>query len=201
MKASILSLTLGMFLGASTLAQGQEATKWKIDQAHTSVNFSINHFFSAVLGQFEEFDGKMLFDKDNLDASSFTFSIQVSSINTDSQKRDNHLQSKDFFNAKEWPEIKFVSSKITKVAGDNYMAHGKLTIRDVTKEVKIPFKITGEMQHPMMKGTYIKGLEFEYTLDRTEYGVGTGDWAATAVVGDEVKITIPMELNRKIGSS
>ena len=59
------------------------------------------------------------------------------------------------------------------------------------------FKITGEMQHPMMKGTTILGLEFKYTLDRTEYGVGTGDWAATAVVGDEVEITIPMELNHK----
>lgn len=76
------------------------------------------------------------------------------------------------------------------------MIHGKLTIKDVTKDVVLPMKITGEMEHPMMKGTIILGVVIDTTIDRTEYGVGTGDWAATMVVGDEVRIHIPMELNR-----
>ncbi len=199
MKSRISTLFLALFISvfSGTDGHAQDATKWKIDQAHTTVNFSVDHFFSAVLGQFQGFEGTFIFDSENLKGSSFAFTIDVTSVNTDSDKRDNHLQSKDFFNAKEYPEMTFTSTKIEKVSGDNYMASGKLTIRDVTKDVKLPFKITGEMQHPMMKGTTILGLEFKYTLDRTEYGVGTGDWAATAVVGDEVEITIPMELNHK----
>lgn len=199
MKSRISTLILALYIGVFSFTEGhaQDATKWKIDQPHTTVNFSVDHFFSAVLGQFQGFEGTFIFDSENLKGSSFAFTIDVTSVNTDSDKRDNHLQSKDFFNAKEYPKMTFTSTKIEKVSGDNYMASGKLTIRDVTKDVKLPFKITGEMQHPMMKGTTILGLEFKYTLDRTEYGVGTGDWAATAVVGDEVEITIPMELNHK----
>lgn len=198
MKSFIAIPILSLCIGTLNLATAQ-APNWKIDQSHTSVNFKIDHFFSAVPGQFEKFDGEFRFDANNLNESGFAFTIEIASVNTDNQKRDNDLQSKNFFNAKKWPEIRFTSTKIKKESNGNYLAYGKLTIRDVTKDVKIPFTITGEMEHPMMRGTMILGLEFNYSLDRTDYGVGTGDWAATAVVGDEVEISIPMELNRKKG--
>ena len=117
---------------------------------------------------------------------------------TDNEKRDNHLQSKDFFNAKDFPIIRFASTRIEKKGDSEYIAHGNLTIRDQTKTVALPFRVTGQMEHPMMKGTMILGLEFETTLNRTDFGVGTGDWAATMVVGDEVRVRIPLELNRKV---
>lgn len=178
-------------------ANAQDATMWKIDKAHTSVNFSINHFFSAVTGKFTDFDGKMHFDPKNLEGSQAEFSISINSVNTDDSKRDKHLQSKDFFDANTYPNMTFKSSKIEKKSDKEYLLYGKLTIKDKTKDVVLPMKITGEMEHPMKKGTLILGLVIDTIIDRTDFGVGTGDWAATMVVGDEVKIHIPMELNRK----
>jgi polyisoprenoid-binding protein YceI len=174
----------------------QDATMWKIDKSHTSVNFSINHFFSSVPGKFTDFDGVIHFDPNNLKGSEADFSVAINSINTDDAKRDKHLQSKDFFDAETYSNLSFHSTTFEKKSDKEYLIHGKLTIKDVTKNVSLPLKITGEMEHPMMKGTIILGLVIDTTIDRTDYGVGTGDWAATMVVGDEVKIHIPMELNR-----
>lgn len=182
----------------STLSvNAQDATMWKIDKSHTSVNFSINHFFSSVPGKFTDFDGMIHFDPSNLKGSKANFSVVINSISTDDAKRDKHLQSKDFFNAKTYPKMSFQSTKFEKKSDKEYLIHGKLTIKDVTKNVVLPMKVTGEMEHPMMKGKIILGVVLDTTIDRTDYGVGTGDWAATMVVADEVKIHIPMELNRK----
>ena len=181
----------------STLAvNAQDATMWKIDKAHTSVNFSINHFFSSVPGKFTDFDGMIHFDPNNLKGSKADFSASINSVNTDDAKRDKHLKSKDFFDAETYPKMSFNSTKFEKKSDKEYLVHGKLTIKNVTKDVVLPMKITGEMEHPMMKGTIIWGVVIDTTIDRTDYGVGTGDWAATMVVGDEVRIHIPMELNR-----
>jgi polyisoprenoid-binding protein YceI len=178
-------------------AHAQNATMWKLDKAHTSVNFSVNHFFSAVTGKFTSFDGNFNFDPANLQGSKADFTIAVNSINTDDNKRDKHLQSGDFFNAKEFQNMTFKSTKIERKSENEYLVHGKLTIKDKTKEIVLPLKVTGEMEHPMMKGTIILGLASNLKINRNDYGVGTGDWAATMVVGDEVNISINMELNRK----
>ena len=174
----------------------QDATMWKIDMPHTSVNFSINHFFSSVQGKFTDFDGMIHFDPNNLKGSKANFSVSINSVNTDDAKRDKHLKSKDFFDANAYPKMSFNSTKFEKKSDKEYLIHGKLTIKDKTKDVILPMKITGKMEHPMMKGTIILGVVIDTTIDRTDYGVGTGDWAATMVVGDEVRIHIPMELNR-----
>ncbi len=199
MKKIILSINLSLFaiiLGL-TSSKAQSAIQWKLDKTHTSVNFSINHFFSAVTGKFSNFDGAFNFDPNNVAESKADFTIAVKSVNTDDSKRDKHLQSGDFFNASEFPNISFKSTKIEKKNSKEFLVHGQLTIRDKTKDVLLPLKITGEMEHPMMKGTIILGLATNVKINRTDYGVGTGSWATTMVVGDEVDINIHMELNRK----
>lgn len=199
MKKLITTISLGLFLMVLGLqsANAQAATQWKLDKSHTSVNFSINHFFSAVTGKFSNFEGNFNFDPNNVAESKADFTIAVKSVNTDDSKRDKHLQSGDFFNASEFPNISFKSTKIEKKNNKEFLVYGQLTIRDKTKDVVLPLKITGEMEHPMMKGTIILGLASNLKINRTEYGVGTGSWAATMVVGDEVDINIHMELNRK----
>lgn len=174
----------------------QNATMWKVDKAHTSVNFSVNHFFSAVTGKFTSFEGNINFDPANLQGSSVNFTIPVKSVNTDDSKRDKHLQSADFFDAKSYPNMTFASTRFEKKSDKDYVAYGKLTIRNVSKDIALPFKITGEMEHPMMKGTIILGLASTIKINRNDYGVGTGSWATTMVVGDNVDININMELNR-----
>lgn len=200
MKSLFKTLTLIGVLTLSGLSQiqAQDAPMWMFDKAHTSLNFTIKHFFSDVQGRFNDFNGMVHFDPNNLKGSKVNFSVPLNSINTDNEKRDDHLQSPDFFNASKYPEIKFESSKFEKKEDNSFVVHGNLTIRDVTKKVALPLIVTGQTEHPMMKGTLILGLLVETTIDRTEFGVGTGNWASTMVVGDEVKIRIPIELNRKI---
>jgi polyisoprenoid-binding protein YceI len=199
MKAIIKKAGIFIFvliLGAFN-SQAQQAKEWKLDKNHTSVTFAIKHFFSTVNGNFTEYDGSFNFDPENVTGSKFTFSIPVASVNTNNQKRDADLVSDNFFNAAKYPEIKFVSTKFEKKSKTELIVHGDLTIKDVTKRVAIPLKITGQMDHPMMKGTKILGLSFNTSINRTDYKVGTGNWATTMVVGDNVDIEINMELNRK----
>lgn len=198
MMQSLKKIGLAVLLTVLSVfsVNAQNATMWKIDKAHTSVNFSINHFFSSVTGKFTNFEGDITFDPNNLKASKVKFTVLVNSVNTDDKNRDEHLQAPDFFDAKTYPDMTFKSTKIEKKSEKEYLVYGKLTIRDKTKDIVLPLIITGEMEHPMKKGAIILGVLIDTTLDRTDYGVGSGSWASTMVVGDEVRIHIPMELNR-----
>ncbi len=192
-----LALIIGLLLFGSISSQAQKAEQWKLDKDHTSVNFDVKHFFSTVNGNFNDFDGNFRFHADDLKNSRFSFVIPVSSINTNNQKRDDHLRSDDFFDAANHPEIRFESDRIEKKSSNNYVAHGNLTIKDITRKVSVPFKVTGLMQHPMMEDTRILGLAFETQLDRSDYQVGVGNWASDMVVGDKVGVAVNMELNQK----
>jgi len=174
----------------------QNADKWKLDKDHTSVNFEVKHLFNTVNGNFTNFDGTFYFDPNKLEESKFTFTIPISSIETNSEKRNNHLKSPDFFNAEKYPEMKFVSTGFEKVSEDKYLVKGKLKIKDVTKNVSIPFEITGKMDHPMMKGTTVMGLAFETEINRNDFKVGAGDWTSTKIVGENVKVAINTELTK-----
>ena len=186
-------IALGLFMSFTTITA--EAPEWNIDNNHTSISFEVNHFFTPVAGSFKDFEGNLSFDAENLAGSSASFTVQIASVETDNDKRNDHLQSTDFFDAKNYPEMKFVSSSFTK-SGDDYTVNGTLTIRDITKEVSIPIDLLGLGEHPMKKGKLITAMRAEFAINRNDYGVGTGSWAATAVVGDEVKISILLEANR-----
>ncbi len=172
------------------------APAWKIDSSHSKISFEINHFFTPVQGFFNNYKGELVFDEADLEGSSVNFTVQVASVKTDSEKRDKHLQSGDFFDAEKFPEMKFASTEIKKT-DKGFVALGKLTIRDVTKTVEVPFKVLGRGDHPMKKGVEIIALKAQFKLNRNDYGVGTGSWAATAVVGEEVTVKIVIEGNRK----
>lgn len=169
--------------------------EWTIDKAHSNVNFTITHFFTPVDGSFEDYTSDIYFDPADLENSTIDVTIPVASINTENDRRDNHLKSEDFFNASEWPNITFESNSIEQTGENQFVAHGELTIRDVTREFDLPFELKGVMDHPMKENTKVAGITASASLNRTDYGVGVGDWAATAVVGDEVNIQLNLELN------
>lgn len=195
MKQLAMLLLFTAITAVST--QAQQAKEWTLDKAHTSVNFEVTHFFNTVNGTFTDYQGNFYFDPDNLQGSKFTFTIPVSSIDTNNDKRDEHLRSEDFFNASKYPNIKFESTSFEKKTDKKYVVYGDMTMRDVTKRISVPFEITGKMDHPMKENTELVGLSFDTTLDRTDFNVGTGNWASDQVVGDEVDVTINLELNRK----
>ena len=172
--------------------------EWNTDKAHTSVSFEINHFFTGVEGRFDDFSINLAFDPEHPGSSSVEAEVQIESVNTSNDKRDNDLRSENFFNAKKYPSMKFVSSSFKKTGENEYEALGALTIKETTKEIAIPIAVLGVMDHPMRKGMQIIGLRAEFTINRTDFEVGTGAWMRTTVVGDEVTIIINMEANRKI---
>lgn len=174
----------------------QIAPKWELDKDHTSVNFEVKHFFNTVNGNFTDFDGNFFFDPDNLEDSKFDFTVAVSSIETNNEKRNNHLKSADFFNVEKFPNIYFVSSGFDKISDTQYEVKGKLRIKDVIKNVTIPFEITGNMEHPMKEGATLMGLAFNTTINRNDYNVGAGDWTSNKIVGENVKVSINTELNK-----
>lgn len=174
------------------------STEWEIDRAHSAINFTVNHFFTPVDGTFDDYDADIVFNPEDLDASRLNVTIPVESINTKNDRRDGHLQSDDFFNAEEWPNIQFVSNTIEQTGDNQYVAKGELTIRDVTRDFELPFELLGVMDHPMQDDTRVAGITADAELLRTDFGVGVGDWAATAVVGDKVDITLNLELNAPI---
>ncbi|MCB0851316.1 MAG: YceI family protein [Bacteroidetes bacterium] len=200
-----IAITITVFVAAFMLTafspapQKAEAPTWSVDKGHSSVVFSVRHFCSDVVGSFDDFDGEIKFDPDDLATSSISFTVQVGSVNTKNERRDGHLQSADFFNAEQWPTMKFESTSISKKKKKGsvyYLAKGKLTVRDVTKEIEIPVNYLGSMENTRRKGSYVGGFNTEFMINRNDYGVGTGDWAATTTIGDEVKITVNVEVRR-----
>lgn len=199
--ASIL-LTAIIFVAGSAFI-GQNSTQkmseeWNIDRAHSAINFTVTHFFTPVNGTFDDYQAEILFDPDNLSESSIQVTIPIESINTKNDRRDGHLMSEDFFNAEQWPTIQFTSNSIEQTDNNQFVAKGELTIRDVTREFELPFELLGVMDHPMQENTKVAGIVANAELMRTDYGVGVGDWAATAVVGDKVTINLNLELTSSI---
>lgn len=192
MIITLFTLTSSVF--ASDKTDEASATEWEVDRAHSAVNFSINHFFTPVDGSFDDYHADIQFDPENLEASHIQVVIPVESVNTRNDRRDNHLKSEDFFNSSEWQNITFSSTSIEQTGNNEFVARGELTIRDVTHSFDLPFELLGVMDHPMQENTKVAGITASAELNRTDYGVGVGDWAATAVVGDRVNIQINLEL-------
>ena len=188
-------LAITIFAVSSLAMVKIATTSWTIDKAHSTINFKVTHFFTPVNGQFHDYSATVNFDPENLDESMIDVQIMVNSIDTENERRDGHLKTADFFNAEKWPYITFKSDNIEKTGDNEFVANGKLTIKDVTKDVALPFTLLGVMDNPMKEGTLVAGIKSSFKLDRTDYKVGTGDWASDAVIGDEVTVDLNLELN------
>ena len=190
MRKTAILTALVLVLGFGTAAaQGT----YSIDTAHSNAGFKVRHLVSKVSGGFNDFDGTIVADFENLDASSVEFTIQATSIDTKNEKRDGHLRSVDFFDVEKYPEITFKSSKITKIDGDSYAVTGTLTMHGVSKEITLTVDFLGEMT--AMGGTRA-GYELTTTLNRKDFEIS---WnraldAGGFVLGDDVEISINLEL-------
>ncbi|TVR57596.1 MAG: polyisoprenoid-binding protein [Gemmatimonadales bacterium] len=193
---------LGTTVLATAAATADDPASWNVDGSHTEVTFSVRHFFTPVSGTFDDFEMDLTFDQDNPANSRVSVQIQTASVNTRDQRRDDHLRSEDFFEASAHPTITFTSSSVRQDGPDRLIATGPLTIKGVTREVELPITILGvrgipEEMREMLGGiTEVAGFQAGLKLDRRDFGVGVGNWAATAVVGAEVDIVIAVEANR-----
>ena len=144
-------------------------------------------------GEFLEYSGLARIDVANPLGAEVEIVIHTDSVNTNQERRDEHLRSDDFFNAEEYPEITFRSKRVEQ-QGDGLLIVGDLTIRGTTKEVMMPVEVAGPIQDPW--GNTRMGVSGELTIDRMEFGLSYSDALETGglVVGKEVKIQIDVEL-------
>ena len=172
------------------------APQWEFDPAHGEILFKIKHILGLVSGHFEKYNGVVRFDPQDLPGSSIEVTIEVKSINTRVEKRDAHLLTDDFFSADTYPVMTFVSTEITAKDNNRYAAKGKLTIKDVTKEITLPFTHLGTVEHPMDPGKLVAGFVGYLTIDRLEFHVGDGKFFRQGLVGKDVDLHLYFELLR-----
>ncbi|MGI9511179.1 MAG: YceI family protein [Geminicoccaceae bacterium] len=167
---------------------------WTIEE-DSALGFIARQQGSPVEGSFGAFDAKIAFDPDDLENSRLDVEIDVTSISTGHTDRDKTLNSPSFFDSATWPSAAFKSSRIAAKGEGQYEAAGTLTMRDVTKEVALPFSLTieGDSDDPAGLRAEAKG---ELPILRLDYGIGQGEWTSTGTVADEVVITIDIKATK-----
>ncbi|MEE4273274.1 MAG: YceI family protein [Thermoanaerobaculales bacterium] len=193
MKRILTLAALVIAIGANPAA----AASYTVDPVHSDVSFKIRHLVSKTSGEFTDFAGTIVADFAALDASSVEFVIQAASIDTENADRDAHLRNEDFFHVEKYPEITFVSSKISKTGDASFAVTGKLTMHGVTRTVTLPVTFLGEGPDPW--GGTVAGFEIVTTLDRKDYGIVWNKALDTGgmILGDEVEISINIEAKKE----
>jgi polyisoprenoid-binding protein YceI len=191
--ASIITITA---LSLPTLSHG---AMWDLDPAHTSAQFAVRHLMvSTVRGEFGKVSGTVNLDEQDPTKSSLEATIDTASINTRVEKRDQHLKSPDFLDVAKYPAMTFKSKKIEKVSDAKFKVTGDLTLHGVTKEVVLDV----EGSHKAFKdpsGNLRVGGVATTKINRQDFGVQWNKALETGgvVAGDEVAITIDVELTKK----
>lgn len=180
-----------------TNIRNNKMTTWKIDPAHSEVNFRVKHLVvSTVTGGFDSFDATIETSKDDFSDAKVKFEADINSINTKNEQRDAHLKSADFFNAEINPKMVFESTSINMISDYEMKVSGNLTIRGITKEVILKVIYNGMVSG--FGGSEVAGFEIRGKLNRFDFGL---QWnalteAGGVVVSNEVKIEILAEFNK-----
>jgi polyisoprenoid-binding protein YceI len=168
---------------------------WVIDSVHSHVGFSVKHtMVSTVRGQFKTYTGTVRLDADDFAKSQFEGEIDVASITTDNVDRDNHLRTNDFFDAQNHPKITYKSTRIDSKGDGQYVVHGDLTIRGVSKPIALDVEFLGTGKNPW--GKTVAGFNARGSVNRKDFGVNFNAALETGgvLVGEKVNIEIEVEL-------
>lgn len=190
MKPKQLLIAAMILFFSSTAAFAQT---WEADKDHTEIRFEINHILTSVSGYFRDYDADISFNPQHPENAKFNFNVKVKGVDTHIEKRDAHLATKEFFDADTYPEMTFVSKRISKIAKGRYALEGILTIKDVSKNIKTQFQYFEPRPHPFAKEKLVSGFATEFSLNRLDYHVGDGKYVKMGVVGEDVHVTINIE--------
>ncbi len=180
-----------LFLVALSISVASFAqTKWTVDPMHSFVSFSVKHSgISFVEGSFKKFDGSFTSAKEDLTDAKIDFTVDVNSISTSVEMRDNHLKTDDFFNAEKYPNMTFESTAFKKIKGNTYALAGKLTIRDVTKNVV--FAVTHGGNVTDAKGVTKAGFTATTNINRLDYNIKYDPTGAG--IAKDIKVTVNLQ--------
>lgn len=184
-------------VGAAALllapAQPRAAETYRFDPIHTNIVFLISHQgFSKMIGQFQDFDGTVVFDKDRIENSSVSVTLRTDSIDTDYEDRDIDLRSVSFFNSVEFPEMTFKSTAIARTGDNGADVTGDLTLLGVTKPLTL--HVTFNREGPdQFSDNYVAGFSARGALKRSDFGMTY----AIPAIGDEVELMLEVEAIRQ----
>lgn len=171
------------------------AITWKVDPAHTEIQFKVKHLMiTTVTGYFRKFDCEVVTETDDFNSTTAVrFSADINSIDTNNAQRDTHLKSDDFFNAEKYSEVVFTGTRYEAI-NDQATLQGNLTIRGVTKPIKLDVDFGGIVVDPY--GQTKAGFTVTGKISRKEFGL---TWnavteAGSVVVSDEVRINADIQL-------
>ncbi|HEY3309078.1 MAG TPA: YceI family protein [Desulfuromonadaceae bacterium] len=188
--STIIALALPGFAFAST---------WNIDPDHSNVGFKVRHLMvSNVKGSFDKHTGTVDINDKDITKSKLEVSIDTNSINTNVQKRDEHLRSADFFDVAKFPAMTFVSKKVAKAGKDKLKVTGDLTLHGVTKEVVLDVEgPSKESKDPW--GSIRRGATASTKINRKDFGIAWNKALETGgfAVGEEITITLEIEMTKK----
>lgn len=196
MRRIIASIVATIALALPLVAS---ASTWNIDPEHSNIGFKVKHMMvSNVKGSFEKHAGVIEIDDKDITRSRVQVSIDTASINTNLQKRDDHLRSADFFDVAKYPTMTFVSKKVAKAGKDKLKVAGDLTLHGVTKQVVLDVEgPTKESKDPW--GNIRKGVTATTKINRKDFGLVWNAALETGgvAVGEEVTITLDIEAIKK----
>jgi len=183
-RYKVAALTLSVFAIGLAVA----ATQWSLQPKDSKLTFVGTQAGAPFEGNFEKFTADMKFDPKDLPGSRFDVRIDLASVNTRDGERDDTIKSADLFDVKRWPTGHYVADKFADKGAGKFSATGKLTLRDVTRDVPIDFTFESKDGSVWLKGSA--------SLKRLDFGVGQGEWKDTATVANEVKIRFALLLKQ-----
>jgi polyisoprenoid-binding protein YceI len=171
-------------------ADAPAAAHYVLDAAKSTLQFSFVQAGAQNSGRFTRFPVSFDFSPDNLAASRLDVTVEMGSLDTGDKERDDTLRGADLFAVSKFPQAHFVATQVVKNAS-GFEAVGKLTLRGVTRDVRVPFTFRTATENGAAVG-YMNG---KTTIKRLDYGVGQGDWTSTEWVGNEVGVTFALRLS------
>ena len=192
MKTTLLSIAALL-----TISAAHAQTTWNVDKAHSRVGFTVTHLLlSEVDGNFKTFDAKMTASKPDLSDAVMELTADVSTINTENERRDGDLKSAKYFDVAQFPSLTFKSTSFQKVDGKKYKIMGNLTMHGVTKPITLDAILTGPVVMENPRGKQEKaGVKITGTLKRSDFGVGSG--TSVAIISDEIELRANGEFQRQ----
>ena len=175
--------------------------RWEIDSSHSSVHFSVRHLVIAkVRGTFVRWSGTVQVPDGDFSKATVAVTIDASSIETGVADRDGHLKSPDFFDAAQYPELRFVGTRVQPRSGDEIDVIGDLTIRGITHEVVLRVEQHGQAKDPW--GNVRAAFSAKTTIDRKDFGLTWNQALETGgvLVGDKVEIEAEIQAVKQIAA-
>ena len=163
-----------------------QKTTWTLDKAHSKLTFTVVHLsMSEVDGVFKDYSATITTSKEDFYDAVFELSADLTTVSTNNEMRDGHLQKEDMFNTAQYPTLTFKSTSIKKVGEKSFKLTGDLTIKGITKEVVLDLKLMGTGTNPMSKKE-MAGFKVTGTINRTDFGVGD---MPSMVVSEEIQLS------------